>query len=437
MQEKRKRILTMLENGTISMDEALTLLENLSTENQDEQQNQGEQHSQDEQQNQGEEQSQDEQENQGGQQNQDQQQQNQPSISKKAKEQETTEQAHEPEKSRESKQSAFDQKDNESDKQEKEHPSADEFLDDLRKDFSNVGERFMQFMQTAVQKVKEFDLDAPFGKSVIFSHSVTKDAKDIEEILMHIDNGKVTVHSSDEQEIRAEFTVKAYHHESEETAKKDFLEKILFVLDENKLRVSSDMKMMQVNLNLYIPGKQYKKMSVRLMNGSFKMKNIESDSIRVKTANGKIEASQLIFTQAEFETANGVIRLNELTGETIDAETLNGRVYIDGELKEVEAQSLNGHVVVTTTSDEAEKIEAKTMSGSIELYIPSTIPISGEIASNIGKLDLELQDIERTSEQDHLLQRTIRFTKEVADSKKKLHLFGEAKTGSVLVRYNP
>ncbi|MDS9472679.1 DUF4097 family beta strand repeat-containing protein [Sporosarcina pasteurii] len=424
MQEKRKRILTMLENGAISMDEALTLLENLSTENQDNNQNQAEKPNQDNNQNQAEKPKQDENKNQA-------------SVIDKAKEQETTDQTQELKQSQEPKRSTFEQKDNESEKQKEDQPSADEFLDDLRKDFSTVGDRFMQFMQTAVQKVKDFDLEAPFGKSVIFSHSKTKDAEGIEEILMHIDNGKVTVHKSEEEEIRAEFTVKAYNSETEEAAKKDFLEKVLFVTDDNKLRVSSDMKMMQVNLDLYIPHKRYKKMSVRLMKGSFKIKDIEFNSIRVKTAHGKIEASQLTFEQAEFETANGAIHLTELTGETIDAEALNGRVYIDGELKEVEAQSLNGHVVVTTTSNEAEIVEAKTMSGSVELYIPSTIAISGEVASNIGKLDLQLEDIERTSEQDHLLQRTIRFTKDITDSKKKLHVFGEAKTGSVLVRYNP
>ena len=74
----------------------------------------------------------------------------------------------------------------------------------------------------------------------------------------------------------------------------------------------------------------------------------------------------------------------------LTAETLNGRVYIDGSLKEVTAQSLSGHVVVTTTSEEAERIDAKTMSGSVELYIPSGISLSGEIASNMGRLGLTI-----------------------------------------------
>ena len=76
------------------------------------------------------------------------------------------------------------------------------------------------------------------------------------------------------------------------------------------------------------------------------------------------------------------------------------------------------------------------MSGSVEIYIPSGISLSGEISSNMGRLDLQLDDIDRTAEHEQLLQRSIRFKKDVDDSTSPLHIFGEAKTGSVLVCYN-
>ena len=53
------------------------------------------------------------------------------------------------------------------------------------------------------------------------------------------------------------------------------------------------------------------------------------------------------------------------------------------------------------------------MSGSVEIYIPVGVALSGEIASNIGRLDLQLEDVNRTIEQEQLLQRTIRFKKDV------------------------
>ena len=382
----------MLENGTITTDEALTLLENLS---------------------------------------------NSPTESKQSEstvEEEKTETADQDFTEEEGPSGTYFE-DSDSTKNDKQ--STDEFLEDIRKDFTHVGDRFMQFMQTAVQKVKEFDFESPFGQSVSFTHTMTKPADGIEEIILDIDNGKIEIHRVDEKEARAEFTIKAYNSESEEAAKEQFLEKLLFVTDGKKLRLSSAMKMTQVNVDLYIPHQKYDKLSARLMNGSFKMKDADIANVRVKTANGKIEVSSLTFQTAEFETANGSIGLKDLTGETLEAETLNGRVYIDGELQEVEAQSLSGHVVVTTTNESADRIEAKSMSGSVEIYIPSSIALSGEIATNMGKLKLQLDDVDKTTEQEQILQRTIRFKKDIdGGSKSPLHIFGEAKTGSVLVCYN-
>lgn len=406
MQNKRKRILSMLENGTITTDEALTLLENLNDtaekpKTEEKQQEPLQAESQ------------------------------QPQEEPKEKSEQTTDETPMVERK-----PMFEEGKKDKEGGQAEEPPVDEFLEDLRKDFTNVGERFMQFMQTAVQKVKKFDFDSPFGQSMTFSYTMTKEAEGIEEIILDVDHGKVTIHSGEGTEAKADFSVKAFNQDSEEQAKEEFMEKVLFVTDGEKLRVASDMKMTQVNIDLYVPEKSYNKISARLLNGAFKLKNVEVETIRVKTANGKIDASQLTCKQAEFETANGAIRLNEVTGESVQAETLNGRVYIDGRLKEVEAQSLNGHVVVTTKEPKAEKIEAKTVSGSVEIYIPSTVSLSGEIASNIGRLDLQLPDVDQTAEQEQLLQRTIRFKKNETESDSTLHVFGESKTGTVLVCYN-
>lgn len=392
MQNERKRILAMLENGTITTDEALTLLEALS----------------------------------------------QTKGSEKTVETEQTSPAaivkqEEPA----SEQRSGEQTDEKNAGDGQKNPSIDEFLEDLRKDFTTVGDRFMQFMQTAVQKVKSFDFDSPFGNAVTFHQTMTKPASGIEEVIIDIDNGKVTLHQEEAEEVRAEFAVKTFNSESEEKAKKDFLDKLLFVKDEGKLLIASDMKMVQVNVDLYLPKKDYAKISARLLNGAFKMKDATAETVRVKTANGKIEVTGLSFKNGEFETANGAIALNGVTGTTLEAETLNGRVYIDGVVKDVEAQSLNGHVVVTTKDPEAEKIDAKTMSGSVEIYIPSeVVALSGEISSNMGRLDLQLDDVNRTAEQEQFLQRSIRFKKDIEGNASPLHIFGEAKTGSVLVCYN-
>lgn len=381
MQNERKRILAMLEDGTITTEDALTLLEKLGES--------------------------------------------------QRKTGETALPFEDSTNQKESKKKTYGNKGD-----RKEEPSMDEFLEDLRKDFTYVGDRFMEFMQSAVQKVKTFDFESPFGSTITFNHSETKSAEELEEMIIDIDNGKIAIHYEELEEIRADFTVKTHSHETEAAAKEDFLDRVIVVREANKLLISSDMKLTQVHLDLYVPKKQYAKISARLLNGAFAMNDAEAEKVRVKTANGKIEVAGLRFVDAEFETANGAIGLNGLVGEKLEAESLNGRVYIDGVLKEVGAKSLSGHVVVTTKDANAERIEAKTMSGSVEIYIPSDVSLSGEIASNMGRLDLQLTDVDRTVEQEQFFQRTIRFKKEVEDGSSPLHIFGEAKAGSVLVCYN-
>lgn len=380
MQAQRRRILKMLENGSISMDEALTLLENLqSGDGKEDEAVELTEHPKNE-------------------------------VQLTPQTEDDTEKTRE--RSEEEKSST-----EQTHSSKKEEPSVDEFLDDLRRDFTAAGDRFMQFMQTAVEKVKDMDLESPFGKSFVFTHTVTEEASEIEELSFTIPSGKVTVHPSTEKEIRAEMTVKSYHKESKEEAEKEVLEKIQSTNENGIFTIASDVKVGLVDIDLYVPQKTYKKFEVHLTNGALKARGLTAERIQVKTT-------------------NGAIQLNEVTSEEVEVETLNGRVYLDGDLKEVDAQSLNGPVVVTTTNEEAKKIKAKTVSGSVELYIPSTVSLTGEVSTNIGKLDLGLNDVERTTDQDQLFQRTIRFYKEVPEQSTRLYLTGKAKTGTVLVRYN-
>jgi len=382
MQNERKRILTMVENGTISIEEALTLLEALEK-------NSGN----------------------GGQSS------------------ETAGYREE-----------FEGQETQSEPKPKgggKEESMEDFLNDLRKDVSHVGDRFMQFMQTAVQRVKSFDFDMPFGSGgSTFTHSLTKSAEAVQEIIVDIDNGNLSIVAGEEAEIQAEFTVKSFSNKSEEEMKEEFLKKLIFMNDDGKLRIVSDLKLIQVSLVLTVPQKDYEKLSVRLLNGETRLNGLSASKLYCKTANGKIEATSLDFQNAELETGNGTIQAKELKGQELSAETMNGRVYISGEVRDIEAKSLNGHVVVTTTDENADKIEARTVSGSVEIYVPSKLPLVGNISTNMGRLDLQLKDVTRSTVEDQFLQRSIGFHKEIEGEQTPLHISGEAKTGSVIVCYN-
>lgn len=404
MQNERKRILNMLENGTISTDEALTLLEALSHQDTNQQQT------------------------------------SQPAAAGQQKGSSTddpfSDTAGEPETdSQQSEQEEPDSKKSSS-KRNWTGASADEFMEDLRKDLTQAGEQFMQFMQTAVQKVKQFDMENPFGNAMTFEHAATIDGKDIEELIVDIDNGKCSIIPGEGDEVTAAFSVKTFTNQSEEDAKREFLEKLIFTAEAQSLRVASSSKTVQVNAVLTVPKKTYVKISARLLNGGFDMRNMEADTVRVKTANGKVNLSYVKSRDANLETLNGEIRLLSVEANQLDAQTVNGLIYVDGKVKETVARTLNGSISVTTTHEKADKIDVKSVGGNIELYVPNNHSLVGDVKSSIGSISVKLPDVEKTSNQEQLLHRSMMFKKDVEDSPTILHSFAESKTGSILVCYN-
>lgn len=311
-----------------------------------------------------------------------------------------------------------------------------DFSKNVSRDFNQLGDRMMQFMQSSVGKLKTMEFDSPFGEAFQFTHTFREDQLDINNIITDIANGQLEIFPSQDGTIRAECSVKAYRAESEELAREDFLDKFVFIANDQKLRIISDLKTTQVNVVLYVPAKTYDHITARLFNGGFSMKRIDAALIKVKTANGKIDIKNVEFDDAELETANGAIQIQEVKGKVLEAETLNGRIYVDGDIQTAEAKSLNGNVVVTSRCKEARKVEAKTLAGNVELYIPSHLPLKGQVSSNLGKMDVLLSDVEHTHEQGQFMQKSIRFSKESGEAvAAPLLVYGETKTGSVLVRY--
>src|SRR5690606_13628727 len=219
-----------------------------------------------------------------------------------------------------------------------------DFSKNMSKDFNELGDRMMQFMQTSADKLKTMEFDSPFGEAARFEHTFTEESAELHTIIADIANGQLEVFPSQDGSIRAECSVKAFRAESPEQAKQDFLEKFVYIADDRKLRIISDLKTTQVNIVLYVPAAAFEQIVVRLFNGGFTMKRIDSALIKVKTANGKIDLKTIQFEEAELETANGPIQMMEVKGREVEAETLNGRIYVDGDIEDIDAKSLNGNV---------------------------------------------------------------------------------------------
>ncbi|MGE7664250.1 DUF4097 family beta strand repeat-containing protein [Ureibacillus composti] len=408
MENERKRILQLVQNGTISADEAIVLLEALSKQNESTQLPA-----------------------------------NSPVVSQESQpvKEGVSTQSHSSQEHHEYSETKNEQTKSKSSGFEdlfgnifNNKESANQFVNELKQDLSQFSSRMMDVMNSTFSKVKDFDLEFPFGNKIEFDKTYSFDAAEIKGIELDIPNGRVDVVKAEDERFLIEAQIKtSAANQDEDLSKERFVQDFVTFIN-GKLTISTTTKMSQVNLRLVVPKQQYDVVLLRLLNGSITIQNLDAKLLKVKTYNGAIKIDESTFQNADIQSGNGSIELRHVKGEDLEAETVNGRIYIDGDLQEVEAESVNGAVIVTTTSSSARKLKARTVAGAVEMYIPKTLSLNGQVSTNFGKTDVGLADIEKRSEEDQFLQKTLRFDK-ILENQPVLKLSGETRSGSIIVRY--
>jgi len=306
-------------------------------------------------------------------------------------------------------------------------------MDELLHDLSEFSGRMMTLMNTTLSKVKDFDVEFPFGEKVEFDKNYVFNVEEVRGFEIDIPNGRVTIEKGSEPTIQVETHVKTSKVESELETMERFTDGLVELKDD-KIEITTQAKMAHVALRILVPEKHYDVFLIRMLNGGITLNNVDAKLFKVKTYNGSIKLEDVNFEHADLKSVNGSIEARGITGDDLEAETANGRVYIDGAVREVDAESVNGHVVVTTTSSKPHKVKARTVAGSVELYVPKNVSLDGQVTSNFGRTDVGLPDVTTRLEEDQFLLKTLRFDK-IIDDAPVLKLVGESRTGTIIVRY--
>ncbi|MFA1642955.1 DUF4097 family beta strand repeat-containing protein [Chryseomicrobium palamuruense] len=310
-----------------------------------------------------------------------------------------------------------------------------DFIEDAKRDFTVVGERVMQMMQGTVEKLRQFDFDNPFGDAVTIKDSYTLHPESLRSITVDIANGKVEIYPTDEAHVTGDVTVKSYRSMPEEELRQKLHSDFVFKEEDGRLRVFSDMKTIAAHLTLKVPKHHYEQLTVRLFNGDLTAGSFDAKHIKVKTTNGKVSLHHMEIEEVDIETVNGAVQLKDVNGEAVEVEAVNGRIYVEGKIRDLEATSVNGNLVLTTKHQSPRKLEGSALAGNVELYVPRHLPLKGEASTQLGQLDVQLADVTQTNHSEQFMMKKVSFTKATDDDQAPLYVSGEAKTGTVVVRY--
>lgn len=299
--------------------------------------------------------------------------------------------------------------------------------------YQSLKGKIVEFVDTTFKKIKDFDLDFNFGQAIEISHVLQQSDVQLRNIDIDVANGSVQFLPWDQSDVRIECKAKVYRVGTADEARANFLEDVLFNVELERLRFAVQSKWMKVDSIIYIPKVDYEHIRVRMFNGPIQCENVNVKTLKLKTANGKISAQGIYGVKLEAETANGKIKLQNSRITELEAETLNGAIVVDGDYTRAEIQSFNGNITYKLTGTHSEEIEAKTVTGNIELHLPEGLAVNGELKSNLGNFTVELDGIQIFEEKSEIVQKSLQF-RPTGTGSQPLKLIADTKTGSISVK---
>lgn len=306
-------------------------------------------------------------------------------------------------------------------------------FDKEKKMFQDWSDQASSFVDTAVKKVREMDLDFNFGPYTEVNHTFELQHLSDTNIEFSLENGSFEWKTWDMPGIKIDCRVKVYQEESEERASKRFLEDAEFGSEDGRLLFRTKSKALKVEAIVYAPSKRYESIKWHTFNGHLKGESIDTDRFSAKASNGSLFFRDVQASRMFAETGNGPITLQGGSVDLATLKTWNGSVICRAEVKDLEVEVFNGSVtgILSYKEDAKASIQAKT--GNIDLELEPSARTDGHLETMTGTYHNDLAEVEILEEQKEFVQKSVRFMSRPTASPT-LRLEALTKTGSITVK---
>ncbi|MCK0472985.1 DUF4097 domain-containing protein [Halalkalibacter sp. APA_J-10(15)] len=310
----------------------------------------------------------------------------------------------------------------------------DSYRERARHSRTSTTNLFTSFIDSAIQKIKDVDLDFNFGASFDVDHIFQHREHSPTSIDVSLENGSITFQPWDEKDVRVECTAKVYRAKDLEEARRIFLDECSFRISEQRMLFHTKTKSIKVQTVIYVPRREFEHVKLYTFNGQIIGERIEIDTFDINAMNGSLKLTDVQSKKLIAETVNGAIDLTQSKAELVDVKTLNGAITIDGQVQDLDAESVNGSITYHVGRlDESGYADLKAATGSIHLVVPKSLRVEGKLKTNVGGFSVGMYDHEKLEEKKEFAQKQLTFIGN-QQSSPRVKVNALTNTGSIVVK---
>lgn len=275
--------------------------------------------------------------------------------------------------------------------------AAKNFGEEAKKEGKNLQKTIMGYVKEWASNfdMKEFNVNVPWVKSQSFAHQYQFDATDIDKIEVKILNGNVKVETHPKDNIIVDLDIVLYGKEEvDNIAAFESLSTIDGATD--KLIINMMNPRVAVETLVKVPSKVFSELFIDTINGDVDLKDLKAKEVKLSSKNGDNEVADITADLLVYDGYNGDFKIKDSEINDIDYHVLNGNLRYVDQVGNLKVDAVNGDIVITKTNSESSIINAKTLSGDIKIAVPQMTNLEIEAESTYGEVHHRLNNVNQT-----------------------------------------
>jgi|GEM_PF-1734811 len=237
-------------------------------------------------------------------------------------------------------------------------------------------------LEKAFDSVKNSNIDSMFssgGKNRLIE---TVD-EDFSNISVDITNGNITIVPTD-RVTTAKFEVTSFYRKLDK--KRNYFQDIICEVKNNELMIVSDIRSARVNVELQVNPALVNRLIVSSSNGNVTVENEEFSDLTVDILNGSITLENVSSKSAFARTSRGNVKVEGGGYGALELVSMVGTVDTDRLNAKDLTVSSNGSVNLSL-KEETESASINTNMGSINISVPKDRALEGRMSTVVGQLN--------------------------------------------------
>lgn len=288
-----------------------------------------------------------------------------------------------------------------------------EKVTDTASQFGQEGKRLGKWVKGSVQdfmdnfKMRDiqFNMNIPWIKESEQKLEVEVDAGPAKNVKVRIPNGSLDIHTHEAEHIYLAGTAQLYGN-FEQALLDSWENGEIVSVDEQEIYLDFESPRVLFKGSLWLPKRAYQSFVIENWNGDIQLDQLTSESIKVNSKNGNITVTNSEIEHFESQQVNGNALLNEVAFAFADIHTYNGDIRVINQVNNIDAQTLAGSIYITKRVPSDANMNLKTVSGDIKVSVPGGMNVRAYSTNDASNIKSRLANAsEEKADDTHVIQR--------------------------------